>query len=137
MGKIRNHLGKIVAAALTIPFVTGGCDNKDSEYYFHGSIDGEEITFFENQNHYSQNVLLVKKSDEKKIVEYYETCHFGHAGTRERLNKVCIIADSVKDCYVNDSVGEKVLKEANKQYKDYLNKILQFKKKQGMNLINE
>ncbi|MBI2668111.1 hypothetical protein HYX17_05085 [Candidatus Woesearchaeota archaeon] len=124
---LRNNLGRIVLAS-TIGLGLAGCSD-NPEYHFDGKIGEDKVIFYQDFWKAS-NYLVVTKPDGRTIV-YRDTGLLSYGNFT--VDQVYITKDGVKKIYSkkrND--GEEVVKEAQKQFDDYLNKILEIKKQEGL-----
>jgi len=96
-----------------------GCGD-DDKYHFNGTIDGEQITFYNIGYH---EVLKVKRKDGITIT--YRNDGFGTI----EPDKVNILGKTKNLTYENNELGKPILKEAQKQFDEYLKKILKEKEK--------
>lgn len=112
--------------ALTLGGV--GCSD-NNKFVYNGEMNGEEITF--ESNVLLPNVLIVKRKD-GTIIKYYNT--FSSISSRI-IGEVEITKDGITKSYIDNDIGKEVLKEAQGQYENYLNRILMNKREEGLKNI--
>lgn len=124
----RNFLKKIGLAGV-VGLGISGCGD-DEKYHFNGIIDGEQIKFYERG--IAAEYLEVIRKDGTKILYYNVGCG------KIKPDYLIITKDGKGMRYsINDEIGKPILEEAQKQYEDYLEKILKYKKKEGLDLIRK
>jgi len=92
-------------------------------YYYEGKIGNESIITSNNRTNIFN--LYVTKEDGRKI-DYYDFIRNG------KLDSVTITKGKESQTYTEDIIGKEALQVAQKQYTDYLAKILEIKKKQAL-----
>ena len=125
----RDFLKKVLGLA-GIVSLTNGCSSK-SPYAFNGEIDGEYIRYFGTGN------LTVIKKDENKVIKYIDNDSFWNGALDKKLEAVEITENKKTEKFRDDEAGREVIKEAQKQFDNYLNKILEYKKQLGLDLIKQ
>lgn len=100
-----------------------GCDNK-TEYHFDGKIGKEQVKFYEAN--ISSNYLEVVKENGVKV-EYRDVLN-----DNLKLDGLKITKEGVITWYWDDVVGKDVLAKAQEQFDNYLEKIIEIKRKEGL-----
>ena len=126
---LRGNLGKIVFAS-TVGLGLLGC-NSNPEYYFDAKIGDEKIRFTESleilSSPYYKHYLEVTKPD-GRIIKYVADIH-GNL----KINYVEITTQGITKKYsFNTPYGKEVVETAQKQFDEYLKKILEIKKQEGL-----
>ncbi len=78
----------------------------------------------------SCNTLTVKRKN-GTIIKYVDTW------SNKTVNGIEITKDGITKRYIYDDIGKEVLKEAQKQYGGYLDKILMIKREEGLMNISK
>jgi len=115
----------LTGIALAGAFAIGGLScGSHNEYDYSGKFKGEQIYF---SSSLFVNYLTVIRADGTRIN------YMDDVGNDLKLGCVSIIPkDKNMTFYRNDKVGQKVLEEAQKQFDDYLAKILEEKQRKGL-----
>jgi len=132
----RNFLKRI--SLVGIVSGVAGCSN--DEYIFDGVIDGEKIKYSHADIWGSYDLKIIKPNGIKIIYK-----DFAELGKTKRFVDMLIVeTKNEKKIYKRDKIGKPILGEAQRQYIDYLNKILkekeredENKQKEGLNLIKK
>jgi len=121
---LKRNLGQILLAS-TIGFGLVGCSNPD--YHFYGKIADDKVRFYQSGTFGEENYIEVTKPNEI-IVTYMDI-----SGSDFKLDAVKITTNNETKMYwrgVED--GDKIVKKFQKQFDDYLKKILEVKKQEGL-----
>ena len=100
------------------------------KYDYNGKIGEDWIHFYE-ERFGTRNILQVSKSD-KSIIYYVDDLNDDF-----KLEYVEILKDGETHRYMNNEIGREVLKKAQKQFENYLEKIIKIKKEEGIEKLKE
>jgi len=119
-------LAASVALALT------GC-SRYKQFHYNGLIGEEKVHFWERDNIFeTSNYLEVEKKDGRKIL-YKDMCK-----DDLKIESVDITKEGIKETYwLSKPIGDPIVKKAQKQFDDYLQKIFQINKKKAEELIKK
>ncbi len=99
--------------------------------YFNGKINEEEVIFKERVNRNFYDILTVKRKD-GTIIKYIDYncgwCRFKN----HSVDELEITKNSRTESYTDDDIGKYVLKEAQRQYDNYLAEILKIQRENGL-----
>lgn len=134
---IKKTLQKIVLGCM-LALGINGCNNK--KYYYDGRIGEEYVKFYGKPSFVGMNVatMEVKRADGTTI-KYVDW------GEDERLDCIDITKgdetirywrNDGRDIIRNDLIGKEVVEEAQKQYDEYLKKIVETKRARGLEDIS-
>jgi len=116
---MRNSLKAIILGT-----VIGLTSCNENIYEFAGTIDNEKVFCWKNYLSYEERLSLeIIKKDGKKFIYKSEGI---------KLESVTVEKGEHSIVYKNDEVGREALQIAQKQFADYLAKILETKKKQAL-----
>ena len=118
----------IGALAFSSALLLSGCGNEwYSIYNYDGKIDNDNVEFVRRFWLLAKDELdLTVEKPDGRVINYYGD------GKRLKLHKVSITQDDVTKSYRNNEVGKLVLEKAQKQFDDYLAKILEIKQNEGL-----
>lgn len=100
--------------------------HRQDQYNFDGEIDGEKIKYWTLYwwNDFN-NCLQIVKKDGTKIL-------YTDSDNDLKVDKLEKVFGVEYNVYINDEVGKPVLEKAQRQFEGYLNKILETKRKKGL-----
>ena len=117
-----------------LPALTlAACDNFDYQRY-DLIIDGEQVKMYFSK--YSNDTLEVKRKD-GTIVRYIDSRHNESPNKKNDVNYITVTKNGVEKRYTKNAIGRKVVEEAQKQFNDYLSKILEKKQQEGLEAIKK
>ena len=93
--------------------------------YYSGKIGNESVFLYEGL---VEKSITITKPDGKTI-EYIDNQGYR---SENKIEEVKITKDKYSVTYINDEIGKEALAIAQKQYEDYLVKILEAKKKKAL-----
>lgn len=113
--------------AMTLPFVMSGCGSKYDEFCYDEKIGEEEVKFIHYSIPFHHNQLNVARTDGTKI-EYVDK-----KDNDLKLEYIIVEKNGEWTKYPkNSAFGKEVVEEGQKQFDDYLAKILEIKKVKGL-----
>ena len=124
----------VLAGSLTLStFSNLGCRGDLSGYTYQGQINGNQVAFRQDRGFAGEtiNTLTVKKAD-GRVITYTDS-----GGGDLELNFVEITKDKqITRYHSNNEVEEEIMREAQKQFDDYLKRIKEIKTTQGLRELN-
>ena len=102
------------------------------EYRYDGKIGEEKVKYYDFDLFNNQHILEVTKSN-GTFVKYRCQSICGYNNVQD----VVIAKDGIVTGYEKDEIGTLVVKEGQKQYDNYLAKIIETKTKKGLEDIKE
>lgn len=119
-----------LAALLGGALAISGC-GRDYVHSYDNNIDGEWVRFYQTGIYRENSYLEVTRKDGTVVKYYDEEDH------DKKIEKVEITKNDVVTVYERDLAGEMIVEEGQKQFDEYLEKIVEEKRKRGMRDISK
>ncbi len=110
-----------------------GCSRSQEEYSYNGKIGEEKVEFKEEKRLFFQdnNYLAVTKKDGRQII------YVDNLNEDLKLDYVTILFEKEGITYIKDEIGTSIIKEAQKQFDEYLIQIKELNAQEKLGQIKK